>query len=144
MEGTSQAQDHHSQETRPARSAEELPSPTTRHKADPITARVLPQRMVTATEGTEMCLKRAIRYLASHPRGVLMPTRGAVEEALCIWTQRLGFGCYDAKVVKRRAHPAQWSNHFPLDQDSGKCCVVFWGGSVEQRIKRHAGGTWCD
>lgn len=32
-------------------------------------ARVLSQRMASSTEGTEFCLKRVIRYLASHPKG---------------------------------------------------------------------------
>lgn len=34
------------------------------------TARELSQRMATPTEGTEMCLKRATRYLSSHRGGV--------------------------------------------------------------------------
>lgn len=48
-------------------------------------ARELPQRMAAPTDGTELCLKRAAQYLASHPRGVLMPRR-LVGEPQRIWT----------------------------------------------------------
>lgn len=36
-----------------------------------VTARESDQRMAGATEGSEFCRKRAIRYSASHPCGVL-------------------------------------------------------------------------
>lgn len=58
------------------------------------TARALSQRMAAPTEGTEMCLKRVIRHLASHPRGVLMLRRGWAGETCTaaigprIWRRR--------------------------------------------------------
>lgn len=51
-----------------------------------VTARVLVQRMASPTEGTGMCLKRAIRYLSSHPRGLLIYPRDMVDQTLRIWT----------------------------------------------------------
>lgn len=42
-----------------------------------VTARVLFQRVANPNEGIGRCLKRAIRHLASHLRGVLMYPRGS-------------------------------------------------------------------
>lgn len=38
------------------------------------------QRMGAQTEGAELCLDRAIRHLASHPKRVLMCLGGTVED----------------------------------------------------------------
>lgn len=48
-------------------------------------ARLLSQVLGAPTEGAGLCLESVIRYLASHPRGVLMFRRGAVEEPLGVW-----------------------------------------------------------
>lgn len=42
--------------------------------------------MATPGAGTGECLKIMIRYLASHPRGLVVFSRGQVGEALCVWT----------------------------------------------------------
>lgn len=51
-----------------------------------VTARVLSPRTSTPTDGSEHCLKRAIRDRASHPHGVLTYPRGSIGDALRIWT----------------------------------------------------------
>lgn len=50
------------------------------------TAGLLSRHMATPIGGTNVCLKGAIRYLSSHPRGVLVVPGGQVEESLRILT----------------------------------------------------------
>lgn len=51
-----------------------------------VRARVLPHRVDTPTDGTEICLRRAIRYMSSHPRGVSMFPRSTIDDTLRMWT----------------------------------------------------------
>lgn len=50
-----------------------------------VMGRALSQRMANPTTGTEVCLNRTIRYLSSHPRGILRFPRGQVNRTLRIW-----------------------------------------------------------
>lgn len=73
--------------------------------------------MSSPTVGTETSLKRTIRYLSVHPRGLLTFPRGQVSEELNIWTDSDWAGdgktrtsCRGSYIQKNGGTICHWSN----------------------------------
>lgn len=69
-----------------------------------VPARVLCQSMSTPTIGTEECLKRTIRYLASHPSVLQVFPRAQVGEMLRVWMDSVWVGDVSIRETCGRGH----------------------------------------
>lgn len=83
------------------------------------------------TCGMEYRLKRAARYLALHPHGLLRYPCASGDQSLRIWIDIVGRRLAFAQVLQRRPHRGDSS----LEQDPDKLCTVR-GASFNTAVKR--------